>query len=448
MSRFELSVKQRRAWQALEHPDTAEVFAGGGAGGGKSFLGCLRQIYRRTKYSDTRGFIGRENFTGLRDSTMKTYFGILSAMGYIADKHYRYNAQEHTVFFNNGSEQHFRHMSYMPSDPDYNRFGSTEYTDGFVDEAPEVDERACEVLLSRMRYNHAKHGITKELLYTGNPGESWVKYKFVMDEDGNFIELPKHRQRVLFTILDNPDQQLRESYIETLELLNDYDRARLLHGDWNAVREVKRPFAFNFSETKHVSNKALFQSHIPVKISIDFNVEPFTAVLSHLWADNEGYHLHIFKEIAISTGSIEEMANRIKASAGNLYSIEITGDAMGMNRRVKFKDSDNNNLFTALRVALGISEKQIRVVKNPFHKESRENYNLMLDKFPDFKIHPSCVNTIRDHRTVEVDDKGSIIKSNRTIESQRADFLDNCRYLENTYLYDWRKRYQVMTPRK
>jgi hypothetical protein len=171
-------------------------------------------------------------------------------------------------------------------------------------------------------------------------------------------------------------------------------------------------------------------------------------VLSHLWADGEGYHLHIFKEIAVSTGSIEEMANRIRASAGNLYSIEITGDAMGMNRRVKFKDSDNNNLFTALRVALGISEKQIRVVKNPFHKESRENYNLMLDKFPDFKIHPSCVNTIRDHRTVEVDDKGSIIKSNRTIESQRADFLDNCRYLENTYLYDWRKRYQVMTPRK
>jgi phage terminase large subunit len=444
MSRFELSVKQKRAWQLLDHPDIAEVFAGGGAGGGKSYLGCLRQIYRRTTYADTRGFIGRENYTGLRDSTMKTYFKLLSDMGYVAEKHYRYNAQEHTVFFTNGSEQHFRHMSYMPSDPDYNRFGSTEYTDGFVDEAPEVDERACEVLLSRMRYNHAKHGITKELLYTGNPGESWVKYKFVMDENGDYVELPEHRARVLFTILDNPDEQLRESYIKTLELLNDYDRNRLLHGDWNAVREVKRPFAFNFSETKHVSNKAVFQDHLPVRISIDFNYQPFTAVIAHLWADNEGYHLHVFKELTIPNGSIEEMAKQITASAGNLYSIEITGDASGRSGRVKIHDADNNNLFTELKVALGISEKQIRVMsKNPRHKESREHYNQMLEHFPDFKIHPQCINTIRDHRTVEIDDEGKIIKTNRKMDNQKSDHLDCLRYLQNTYLYDWRKRMMV-----
>ena len=70
--RLELSTKQTEAWQALDHPDVLEVFAGGGAGGGKSYLGCAHQIARRATYAGTRGFIGRESFTGLRDSTLKT----------------------------------------------------------------------------------------------------------------------------------------------------------------------------------------------------------------------------------------------------------------------------------------------------------------------------------------------------------------------------------------
>ena len=78
-----LSKKQAKAWHALDDPKLLEVFAGGGAGGGKSWLGCLRQIHRRTTYPGTRGFIGRESFTGLRHSTMKTYFEVVAQMGYI-----------------------------------------------------------------------------------------------------------------------------------------------------------------------------------------------------------------------------------------------------------------------------------------------------------------------------------------------------------------------------
>ena len=429
-----LSKKQWQAWNALEKPHVAEVFAGGGAGGGKSYLGCLRQIYRRTTYADTRGFIGRESYTALRDSTMKTYFALLAKMGYVSDVHYKYNAQEHTIYFNNGSEQHFRHMAWQPSDPDYNRFGSTEYTDGFVDEAPEVDERACQVLLSRMRYNHQKHGITKELLYTGNPGENWVKYAFVMDDQNRLLALPQHRERVLFTIFDNPDEELRESYRQTLELLDDYDKQRLLYGDWTVNPNIERPFAFAFEKSKHVSADAAQRENLPIKVSVDFNRQPFTCIIAHLWTDEQSPHLHIFKEIAVDNGSIEEMARRIKAVVPNLFSIELTGDAMGNNKTVKVRESDNNTMFSALRDALGITEKQVRVVRNPFHVESREQYNLMLARHPDFKIHPSCTGLIRDHKIVEVDEHGKIKKSDRSQIAQQADFLDCSRYLCNTFL--------------
>ena len=136
-----LSPKQTDAWWHLEDPRIKEVFFGGGAGAGKSWLGCVWQIHRRTTFPGTRGFIGRQTLRALEDSTMKTYFDTLERMGLKSGEAWTYNAQSHNLTFNNGSEQHFRHMSYMPSDPDYNRFGSTEYTDAFVDEAPEGSTR-------------------------------------------------------------------------------------------------------------------------------------------------------------------------------------------------------------------------------------------------------------------------------------------------------------------
>jgi PBSX family phage terminase large subunit len=298
-------------------------------------------------------------------------------------------------------------------------------------------------------FNPECDGDFKEFWLYQIVGENYSDHREVRRIDVDGVEIEVVYEFVHGTYNDNPycPPERKANYLNTVKG-DTYLYDVWIHGYWGA-KEVKRPFCFNFNYEKHVSPVAVFRSHIPVKISIDFNRQPFTAVLSHLWADSDGYHLHIFKEIGIDDGSIEEMAKQIVANAGNLYSIEITGDASGRAGRVKIYDADNNNLFTALKFALGISEKQIRVVnKNPRHKESRDNYNLMLAHFPDFKIHPSCVNTIRDHRTVEIDIEGKIIKSNRNIESQRADFIDCCRYLENTYLYDWRKRYQVMTPRK
>ncbi|HQX08691.1 MAG TPA: hypothetical protein PKZ19_18040, partial [Zoogloea sp.] len=89
---IDLSPKQTEAWWHLEDPNVLEVFAGGGSGGGKSWLGCVWQVYRRIQFPGTRGFIGRENFTALRDSTMNTYFSTLEKVGLKAGDAWSYNA--------------------------------------------------------------------------------------------------------------------------------------------------------------------------------------------------------------------------------------------------------------------------------------------------------------------------------------------------------------------
>jgi hypothetical protein len=428
----DLSPKQTDAWYWLEHRDVIEVFAGGGAGGGKSWLGCVWQIYRRTKHPGTRGFIGRENFTALRDSTMNTYFATLDRMGLKPGEAWTYNAQEHTLRFTNGSEQHFRHMSYMPSDPNYDRFGSTEYTDAFVDEAPEVQARACQVLLSRLRYKHSDT-CTPALLYTGNPSDSWVKAAFVMDKDGHMIDLPPHRRRVLFTVADNPDKAIREGYAKTLEHLDPYDKARLLHGDWTARPKAERPFAFAFDRARHVG-KAQRRPNDTVYFSIDFNVDPFTVTASHIWDDAQGHHFHTFAEGALPA-SVKGMATWIVEKCPQLHLIRITGDRGGMSRAIS--TSGPIRLFNELRKELRISEAQFNVPANPPHIKSREDYNYVLSNHPDRIIDTTCTRLITDLQTVEVDGEGKIIKSDRSKAAQQSDALDCDRYAVNTYLRPW-----------
>jgi hypothetical protein len=441
--RLELSTKQTEAWQALDAQEVLEVFAGGGAGGGKSYLGCVRQIHRRTAYAGTRGFIGRESFTGLRDSTLKTYFEVLRLMGYSSGDHYTYNAQEHTIYFANGSEQHFRHMAYMPSDADYNRFGSTEYTDAFVDEAPEVDQRACQVLLSRLRYKHRDHAITPELLYTGNPGESWIKYAFVMDGEGRWITLPQHRRRVLFTVEDNPDAQLRDSYRATLSHLDSYDRARLLLGDWSARPTLERPFAFAWDRGRHVQRCTLIAG-APVIISIDFNLDPFCAII----AQDQGRRFAITHEVSVQGGTLEELAQRILAIVPDVHLHQYTGDRSGASRRIQTRSTAS--MWEDLLKVMRARERQLVLPANPSHRQSREDTNYVLHHHPEFTIDPSCTGTIYDLEAVEVDDDLSIIKRDRSNLAQRADFLDTVRYAINTYLRRWidqHRKHHVPLPR-
>lgn len=470
MSKIHLSAKQAQAWAALDTPGVVQVFAGGGAGGGKSVLGCARQIYRRVAFPGTRGFIGRASFTALADSTMKTYFRVAEMMGYVADVHYTYNAQNHTVTWHTTppSEQHFRWIRSRPDDPNYDRIGSTEYTDAFIDEAPEVAERAVDVLTTRLRYRHHDYchacglvdmrstseeiaplrwrcsscgvvtsGLSPEMLLTGNPSNSWVKRAFVMDDDGAFIDPLPHRRRVLFTVADNPDAAVRESYAQTLALADDYDRARLLEGSWDLEVKSDRPFAFAFDRARHVR-------HVPhrsdgfVHFSLDFNVDPFSALAARIWEDRDGPHLHVFSAARLQHASVQDMAAWMRSLCPTLPMMRVTGDRGGMSRMIGTRGTFT--LFGELRNELGLGERQLVVPPNPTHLLSRSQTNAVLQHHPDVAIDPSLRRLIADLLTVSVSPDGGIVKQDRSRVDQQADELDCFRYLINTFLRAWLDR--------
>ncbi len=432
-----LSHKQAEVMRLLTDDIHTEGFFGGGAGSTKSTLGCLWHMLVRTKYERTRGLIGRETYPELRDSTMATFFQVAHEMNYQAGQDYEYNAQSETVTWNNGSETHFRYLQSKPSDPDFHRLGSTEYTDVFVDEAPGVSRRAVQVLQSRIRYRLQEHRLIPKMLLTGNPGPHWIKKEYVFHEDGSPVVLAPHRFCVLSTIADHPDEAFRKQYIKQLETLDQYDKARLLYGDWRVGIKPERPFAHLFDPERHVK-PTIGNPHDIHEFAVDFNVDPFVCVHARIWSDAQGEHFHTRGEIVIKEASIAIMAERIAAVCPHRHLIRLTGDRNGMSRSIG--TNGPTQLFEELRRHLGIGRNQVDLPANPAHILSREEVNFVLMYHPDFRVDPVCTKLITDLQVVSVDDKGSIVKGDRSKIEAQADALDCLRYLIHTRLREWIKR--------
>lgn len=207
--------------------DCRQLLYGGGVGGGKSFLGCDWQIKRRLKYPGTRGLIGRSELKKLRLSTMATFFELCAAHGLQPDKHWTYNGQDHVIKFFNGSQIILMDLADLPSDPEFQRFGSIELTDAFVDEAGEVSQKCIDILSSRLRYKLIND--KPKLLMTCNPHKGWLYTEFFDAKRNGTIRSDRDFIQALPT--DNP--HVSPVYLESLQMLPEVDRKRLLEGDWD-----------------------------------------------------------------------------------------------------------------------------------------------------------------------------------------------------------------------
>ena len=221
-----------RQIEALQHlaidSDVEQVLYGGAAGGGKTKFGCMWQIQRRLKYAGTRSLIGRSKLDTLKKTTLNTFFETAKEFGLVADKHYVYNGQTNVIKFFNGSEIVLKDLFAYPSNPNFDSLGSLEITDYFIDEVAEVTEKAVNIVHSRCRYKLNEFGLIPKGFLSCNPSKGWLYNEFYVKNNRN--ELPKHRAFVQALPQDNP--YLPVAYIESLRRLPEYDRKRLLEGNW------------------------------------------------------------------------------------------------------------------------------------------------------------------------------------------------------------------------
>lgn len=224
------TAKQYEAYQALNDPEVDEVFLGGGAGGGKSWLICESRLINAIRFPSYRSFIGREELKRLMQSTFITW-GKVCKHHKISPNDWSLNGQYNFIQFKNGSRIDLLDLKFIPSDPLYERFGSTEYSDGAIDEAGEIHYLAKDVVKSRIgRHLNRELGINANLLTTGNPKKNWTKTEYYTPYKNG--TLPSNKRVILSLYSDNP--YTSEDYGKQLAgINNDIMRQRLKDGNWD-----------------------------------------------------------------------------------------------------------------------------------------------------------------------------------------------------------------------
>ncbi|WP_440881145.1 phage terminase large subunit [Tenacibaculum sp. C7A-26P2] len=220
--------KQNEALLVLTDKETEELVYGGAAGGAKSWTGCVWLMFMCLTYPGTKWFIGRQELKRITESTLITFFKVAKLYGVTS---FKFNGQKNFIVFENDSRIDLLELKYLPSDPLYERFGSTEYTGGWIEEGGEINFGAYDVLRTRIgRHYNDFYGLVAKLFITCNPKKNWLYKDFYKPFTKGILKGIKKFLQAL--VQDNPF--IENGYIERLRRTKDKaKRERLLNANWD-----------------------------------------------------------------------------------------------------------------------------------------------------------------------------------------------------------------------
>lgn len=239
------------AFSLLNHPQVVELDFGGAAGGGKTLLICIWMLLELRNYPGIIIALGRKEKNRLLETTVRTMFLEAHPMLDVHDKDYRFY-DNRAIIYKNGSQIQLLDLAYQPSDPDFDTFGSLNFTHVVMEEVGEIKKKARDVLGSRAnRYLNDRYNITGKTVMTQNPSQNFTRQEFYepykkmgmgshrlwpigeveVKVDGKKVMKPAYRGFVKSLPTDNPF--LARNYIERLKRLPPQEKKRLFEGNWD-----------------------------------------------------------------------------------------------------------------------------------------------------------------------------------------------------------------------
>jgi phage terminase large subunit len=396
--------------------EVSRVVYGGAAYGGKSTLiSCWLDGMCNT-YEKTRYYLGRETLKDIKESVLLTFFDWIKQ----SESKVKYNEQKSKLTYYNGSEIYLLETFNYPADPNFDRFGSREYTAGAIEEGVTTVKRAADILLSRTRYKHQDFGLHPKQLITLNPGDGWIKEDIVIPTMEGLGPKRKSDIFVMATLESNPNKQAANAYKKNLEEnLSSYDRERLLNGNWNAKPKHGAEFLKDFDPDKHTGTYE-YDPRLPIHISFDENVNPHITCLIFQIKFNGGVKV---------TRQIGEICNRppintrrhvcqeiIKRYKGHIEGMFVYGDATS--KKATTDREKGENFFTDILSYLKEFNPRLRVPSiNPPVVSKGGFLNLIFEKdyrSIEFRIDKSCKVSINDYAYAVEDAEGGISKKKVT----------------------------------
>lgn len=333
-----LFAKQKVAWDYLHDDKTTEIAYWGWAWGWKSVMWSLWLATQIAKYPWSTWGIWRSELKKIKLSTFITFKKMLEEVWFLEGS-YKYDDQKSIMNFTNWCMVVLMDLNENPSDPNFDRLGSTEYTGFFIDEAQEVSWKAKQIVTSRLRnltgetYFYSKNKEAAEqwikdnkkgilhfnealeeyqvvmwvkskpkLLMTLNPWRNFIYTDFYKPWKNNSL-LP-HRAFIQSLPTDNPF--LPPAYIENLKNLDKVSRERLLYGNFEYSDDDALLFSIDdISDTfKRISTFWLIQTYI----TVDAARQGRDSTVICIWE-----WLHLLKVIEIKKATLTQQAEMIES---------------------------------------------------------------------------------------------------------------------------------------
>jgi len=229
IAKLKLQPKQIQAARYWADDTVEEILYGGSKGCGKSFLGCALIFSDALMYPGTHYFIGRHNLNDLKKYTTPSIIESFTAMGLSFSGYCKFNGMDNLFTLHNGSKVFYIECAFRPSDPLYHRFGSLQFTRGWLEEIGQIDSLAITNLSVAVgRWKNAEYGLKRKILMTCNPSKGYAYNNFYLpNKNGSMPQYKKFIQA-----LPGDNKYLTKDYIDSLSRLPVNERERLKLGNW------------------------------------------------------------------------------------------------------------------------------------------------------------------------------------------------------------------------
>jgi len=229
IAQIKLQAKQVQAVEYWTDNVSEEVLYGGSKGCGKSFLGCFLMFSDALMYPGTSYFIARHNLNDLKKYTTPSVIEVFTNMGLNFTDYCVFNGQDNLFTLKNDSKVFFIDTAFRPSDPEYHRFGSLQFTRGWFEECGQIDTLAIDNLaVSTGRWKNSEYKLKRKILLTCNPNKGLAYSGFYLPAKNG--TLPAYRKFIQALPTDN--KYLTIDYLDSLGRLPDNERERLKFGNW------------------------------------------------------------------------------------------------------------------------------------------------------------------------------------------------------------------------
>jgi hypothetical protein len=221
--------KQKEMARAWIDPSITDIVYGGSKGSGKSFGGVSLIFGDAFIYPETHYFIARKKLNDIRKFTIPTIHEVFDNWG-LSENYYSFNGTDNFFTLYNKSKVFLLEAKYLPSDPQYMRFGSMQMTRGMIEEAGEFEKDAKENLHASIgRWKNDKYNLVGKLLQTCNPSKNYLYKDYY--RPSKIGELESYKKFIQALPTDN--KKLDKGYLDNLNrILSKNAKERLLKGNW------------------------------------------------------------------------------------------------------------------------------------------------------------------------------------------------------------------------